>query len=156
MGIREWLDQHRRTAMGMGLGVVLLAVVSVVWQVLAQRKTFPSSLPDSYFTIDDGKTYFEANSANVPPFDYQGQQAVRAYVFECDGKRFVGYMERYLPDAKQAILAGKKTVATERFGREMKKPGGPKWIKSGDLAVEGKISDVRCPDGHGTPTEIEP
>jgi hypothetical protein len=156
MGVREWLDQHRQAATGIGVGIVVIAIASVVWQVMAQRKTYPTALPDSYFTADDGKTFFVANSENIPPFDYKGQQAVHAYVFECDSKRFVGYMDRYLPEARLAVLAGKRTPAIERFGREMKKPGDPTWTKAGDLAVEAKITDVKCPDGHGTPEEIEP
>lgn len=156
MGIREWMNQHRGVATGLVSAVVLLAVGLIVVQVMASRKKYPSESPDSFFTVDDGKTYFTASSDNIPPFDYKGQQAVHAYVFESNGKRFVGYLERYTPEARSAILAGKRTPQVERFGRQLKKPGAGEWVKSGDLAVEAKISDVRSPDGHGVPEAVEP
>jgi hypothetical protein len=156
MGIREWIDQHRGITMGLICAIVLVAVGVIVAQVLANRKAYPSASPDSYFTVDDGKTFFVASSDNIPPFDYKGQPAVHAYVFQCDGKRFVGYMERYTSDARKSILGGKRTPQIERFGRELKKPGEANWVKSGDLVVESKISDVRSPDGHGVPEAVEP
>jgi hypothetical protein len=156
MGIREWMNDHRSATTAIVAGIVLLAVGAIVAQVLANRKAYPPSSPDSYFTVDNGKTFFAASSDNIPPFDYKGQQAVHAYVFQCDGKKFVGYMERYTPEARKSILAGKRTPQIERFGRELKKPGVGEWVKSGDLVVESKISDVRSPDGHGTPEAIEP
>lgn len=156
MGLREWMDRHRGATMTIIGVVVLIAVGAIVAQVLANRKTYPSGMPDSYFTCDDGKSFFAASSENIPPFDYKGQQAVHAYVFDCNGKRFVGYMERYTPEARKSILAGKRTPEVERFGRELKKPGGAAWVKSGDLMVESKISDVHCPDGKGVPVAVEP
>src|SRR2546423_7266214 len=134
MGIREWINQHRGVATGMVSAVVLLAVGLIVVQVMASRKKYPSESPDSYFSVDDGKTFFVASSDNIPPFDYKGQQAVHAYVFQSNGKKFVGYLERYTSDARSAILAGKRSPQIERFGRELKKPGDKEWVKSGDLA----------------------
>jgi hypothetical protein len=156
MGIREWMNQHRGVTMGIVATIVLVAVGAIVAQVLANRKTYPSASPDSFFTVDDGKSFFVASSDNIPPFDYKGKPAVHAYVFQSGGKKFVGYMERYTPEARQTILAGKRSPQIERFGRELKKPGVGEWVKSGDLMVESKISDVRSPDGHGVPEAIEP
>jgi hypothetical protein len=157
MDVRRWLNENPKIAIGLLSAIVVIGVGSIVMQVLASRHGYPTQLPDSYFTVDDGKTFFVANSSNIPPFDYEGQIAVRAYVFKCDGKKFVGYVERYLPEARKSILAGKHTPEIERFGREMKKPGATKWLRSGPLEVENKMSDVRCPDGHGgVPEAIEP
>src|SRR4051794_7083151 len=99
MGVREWMNEHRGLATGIGAAIVLIAVGAIVAQVLANRKAYPSASPDSYFTVDDGKTFFVASSDNIPPFDYKGKPAVHAYVFQVDGKKFVGYMERYTTDA---------------------------------------------------------
>jgi len=156
VGVREWMNQHRGVTTTVIAGVVLVAVGLIVAQVLANRKAYPSASPDSFFTVDDGKTFFIASSDNIPPFDYKGQQAVHAYVFQCGGKKFVGYMERDLPDARQSILSGKRTPQIERFGRELKQPGTNPWVKSGDLLTESKISNVRCPDGKGVPEAVEP
>src|SRR3954471_9854250 len=148
MGIRETINNNPRAATGVMIGVVVLAIGYVVVQVMASRKKFPDSSPDSYFSIDDGKTFFTANSDNVPPFEYNGKQAVHACVFQANGQRFVGYLERYTPEARAAILAGKRTPQIERFGRELKRPGDPIWVKSGDLATEPKITqNIHAPGG---------
>jgi len=158
MGIREALNNSPRLTVGAVTALAVLATGFVVMQVLAGRRTFPSKVPDSFFSTDDGKTFFVASSENVPPFDYKGKLAVHAYVFECRGKRFVGFLERYSDSGRAAILAGKRSPETERFGRELKKPGDPIWVKSGDLATEAKVSsNIRCPDGHpDVPEAVEP
>jgi hypothetical protein len=149
MGVREWLDKNRRTMVGIVAALVIIAIGSVVYQVLANRPKFPSGSPDAYFTVDDGKSYFPESSDNIPPFDYKGQPAVRACVYECGGKRFVGYMERYTPEARKTLLEKKQsTPQLETYGREVKRPGSTSWIKASDTA-SGKIIDVRCPDGSG-------
>jgi hypothetical protein len=157
MGIREWSNQHPKVTIGIICACMLVAVTTVVVQVRAGRRNYPSRMPDSYFTVDDGKTFFVASSENYPPFDYKGQQAVRAYVFECSGKRFVAYMERYDTSAKRMLDAGKPlTPQMLRFGREIKRPGSSAWVKTGDMAVEAEIENVPCPDGKGIPEGVEP
>jgi hypothetical protein len=157
MGVREWSENHPRVTYSVVGACVVAAITTVVVNVMASRHGYPTKAPDSYFTIDDGKTFFVASSDNYPPFDYKGQQAVHAYVFECSGKRFVGYMERYNSSVKQMLDAGKLlTAEMSRFGREMKKPGDSAWVKTGDINVEAKLENVTCPDGQGTPEAVEP
>lgn len=157
MGIREWSENHPRVTYSVVGACVVAAITTVVVNVMASRHAYPSRPPDSYFTVDDGKTFFVATSDNYPPFDYKGQQAVHAYVFECSGKRFVGFMERFNPSVKQMLDAGKPlTAEMVRFGREIKKPGSTVWVKSGDLATEAIVVNVTCPDGQGTPEAVEP
>src|SRR5580658_3503052 len=93
MGAREWLNQHPNVAIGGGGVIVILAIGMIVMQVMAGRHRYPDGPPQSYFTDDDGKTFFAAPSTNVPPFDHDGQQAVSAYVFHCGGQKLVGFME---------------------------------------------------------------
>jgi hypothetical protein len=156
MGLRERLNQNPGITTLVVIGLVVLALAGVVVQVLANRRGFSSKLPDAFYTVDDGKTFFVANTENVAPFDYKGQTAVHAYVYECDGKRFVGYMERYTPDARNKILAQKRTtLELETYGRELKIPGG-EWIKASNTAAVAKIADIKCPDGRGTPQPVEP
>jgi hypothetical protein len=157
MGIREWINKNQSLAGG---AVVVLVVGAIGWatyQYLANRRTISTKLPDAYFTIDDGKTYFAASTANIPPFDHQGKQAVRAYVFDCKGTKFVGYLERYKPEARQAKLDKKATPATQIYGRELKRPGDAAWVNSGDQSAVAKIIDVPTPAGmHGEPEPVEP
>ena len=142
-------------AAGIVASFVAVAVGAVVMQVLGARQRIPTSLPKSFFTVDDGKTFFELGSENVAPFDHKGKQAVAAYVFECNGKRFVGYLERYTSEARQRIIAGKGTPKDQISGRELKRPGDATWIKSSDLAGVTKVAAIKCADG-GTPEQVEP
>jgi hypothetical protein len=172
MGLRQRLNEDRRVSAGIAAVVVVVAVASIVIQVLAGRRRFPSRLPDAFFSADDGRTFFAAGSDNVPPFDYKGRPAVRAYVYECDGKRFVGYLERYTPEAHQVMLDERQRLArlepgkssppngavigADISGRELKKPGESGWVKSSDHAGAARVTDVRCPDGAGTPVPVAP
>jgi hypothetical protein len=157
MGAREWLNEHPSVAIAGGGGIVVLAIGLIVMQVLASRHHYPDGPPQSYFTVDDGKTFFAASSTNVPPFDHNGQQAVAAYVFECGGQKFVGYMERFTPKYHDYVVANGRTPEANRYGRELKRPGDTKWLQSGDLQKEGELEDIRCPNG-GTdiPVAVEP
>lgn len=158
MGVRQWFNENPRMTAGIAAAVVLVAVGLVVVQVLASRPKIQSNLPDAYFTDDDGKTFFTANSASVAPFDRYGRPAVRAYVYECGGQRFVGYLERYNAEAHKAMLAGTATPQHQIYGRELKRPGETKWLKSGDFAAVDQLAEVKCPHGgaHGTPQPVEP
>ena len=156
MGVRQWLNERPSIAMALMGTLALIAIGAIVAQVMGSRKRFPSGPPDYYFTVDDGKTYFAASSNNYPPFDYNGQEAVEAYVYECNGKRFVGYLERYTPEARALMVAGKGTPDTLRFGRELKHPGDKQWVKSGDMATESRITTIASPDGQGTPVLVMP
>jgi len=157
MGIRDRVNENSRITLAFVASIVVLAIVAIVVQVLGNRRGPATKMPDSYFTVDDGKTFFAASSSNLPPFDYKGSQAVRAYVFECNGKRFVGFVERWQPDARKLMLEGKGTPQTRVYGWVLKRPGDATWIKSGDFPGVGRLMDVRCPDGSGgTPEPVEP
>jgi len=150
MGIRETMNRNPRITLGAITALVVVAVGFVVVQVMGSRRAFPTASPDDYFTTDDGKTFFAASRDNLPPFDYQGKEAVHAYVFECpgSGKRFVGYLERYSAEAHKKLLATKAAdPGIQMNGRELKKPGDSTWVKSSDLKAVDKVTDVRCPDG---------
>jgi len=157
IGAREWMNNHPKVAIGIGAGVVVLAISLIVGQVLASRHRYPSGPPTDYFTVDDGKTYFAAGEDNIPPFDYGGQQAVRAHVFQCSGKTFVGYLERFTPKFHDAVVANGITPGALRYGREIKKPGEAQWHAVTDVPTEVKLTTVQCPNG-GTdaPEEIGP
>jgi hypothetical protein len=154
MGMREWFNENPR-ATGAIVGVIVLAAVAgVVAQVLANRRTFPTGLPNAYYTVDDGKTFFTANMENVPPFDHHGKPAVRAYVYECKGQRSVGYVERYNAEAHKEMIEKRATVKTQISGRELKKPGSATWVKSDDHRAVAPVVEVRCADGsRGEPVE---
>ncbi len=117
-----------------------------------------------YYTSDDGKTYFADDASKVTPFDKDGKEAVRCYVFKCaDGKPFVAYLERLEKTSKEKYNAarqqakkGEMVIDLELIqmeGMEIKKPGDAKWTKR--ISAEGdRISQVNCPDGNNAALNI--
>jgi hypothetical protein len=157
MGAREWLNQHPKVAIGGGITVAVLAITLVVVQIRAGRHRYPTAIPNLYFTVDDGKTFFVDNASNVAPFDYNGQQAVRAYVYKCGSQKFVGYMERYNHKYHDLVVAKGSTPEAERFGREIKRPGDPKWFPCLNIQTEEKLTEVHCPTGSADiPEALDP
>jgi hypothetical protein len=157
MGIREWTEKHPKAIVSLVGACIAITLVTVVVQVRAGRRTITTQVPDTFFTVDDGRTFFAASGSNIPPFDYKGQEAVTAYVFECSGKQFVAYMERFTPEAHKLMVENKATPATQIYGRELKKPGSSTWIKSGDVRAVAELADVHCPDGgSGIPEPVQP
>ena len=162
MGIREQLSRNRWLGVAVGGGALLLGCAFICVQLLAGG---PAAAPDAaFFTVDDGKTWFEADASNIPPFQYEGKEAVRAYVFECDGKPFVNHLERYAPQARKAVeqMAAAAKAGTplppEAAGAnpEVKKPGAKDWVSASNYAKSGSILKVKCPDGKGDPVPVMP
>lgn len=158
MGIRDWSNKHPKATASIGGGLIIVFVSVIAAEVLANRHGYPSGLPNAYYTINDGKTYFVANTSNFPPFEHGGQEAVRAYVFQCgSGKKFVGFLEKYSPQAKKELDAGAPLSPTiMRFGREVKRPGDSRWQSTANMAAETRIENITCPKGTGTLVNIEP
>ena len=157
MGVREWANEHPKVVGGVVGACVLLGVTAAVIQAVGNRHGFQTKPPASYFTADNGQTWFADSSANNPPFDHKGQPAVRAYVFQCGGKQFVGYMERFGAKAKATLDTGVQLSPwMARFGRELKRPDDADWTPVKDEATESRICNIKCPDGVGMPEEIEP
>jgi len=151
--------------------VVVLAVVAIVGAGIAiwwQMRSDASAESGTYFTIDDGQTLFVAPSTKLAPFDKNGKPAYRAHVFECGGKRVVGYLSRYTAESIKALEEAKSYAGTGKAppnarqlasiatnGIEIKKPGDTQWTAQGDPVRAARIRVFRCPDG-STPNEVYP
>ena len=153
------------------VAIVAIAGISVGYQLVGSRPH--GSALDAFYSTDDGRTWFTDTGSLLPPFDRDGKVAVQAYVYQCNGKQFVGYLERLTPkalklthdldvavknarpgDAPPENLAEMQTA--RRWGREVKKPGDKKWV--GVNSSEGsRVTTVKCPDGsNGTPEMVYP
>jgi hypothetical protein len=159
--------KHRNVMLGAGAAAVLL-VGALAWQLTGSPSTAGGSSPgQAFYTADDGASYFAAPADLVPPADWNGKTAVKALVFQCGGKKFVGYMERFTPEAKSALAAARGAKAGDPVtasaaqalgsGVEVKKPGaGNKWA-SRRSAAAAEVLNVTCPPGSsGTPEPVMP
>jgi hypothetical protein len=158
LGIRETLNKNPSITTGVTAGIVVLAIGVNVWQLLPRggSSAMGNGTPKSFYSDDDGATYFADDATKIPPFDHNGKKAVRAQVFQCgNNPPFVGILQRYTADAKakmEKARSGKPgDVVMEDFeitGLEIKKPktGDTGWIRQTDPKA-GTVSRVTCPDG---------
>ena len=159
MGIRETLNENPRFTTGITIGIIVLVLGFIGWQIWGGLGSSTADGGSSggtkaYFSDDDGKNYFADDATKVPPFDHGGKQAVRAHVIKCDGKTFVNHLERYTPDGKKKMeaMGGKPPVgdptAVEQIrsnGMEFKRPGDKDWIRGNDPRV-GEVTRWQCKD----------
>jgi len=159
VGIRETLNKNPGLTTGATVGIILLALVFIIFQIRGGGT--PDIATEAYYTIDDGKTWFADDINKVPPFQKDGKDAYRVYVYKCaDGKEFVSHLERYTPEGKKAMEAAQKStdggnpVIMEDVmmnGMEVKDPGTDPvkgWVKQSDANRAGKIMELKCADGN--------
>ena len=156
MGIRETLNENPRITTGITIGIIVVVLLVIVLQMRGGDSAplgGGTGGTTVYFSDDDGKNYFPDDMKKVPPFDHGGKEAVRAYVFECDGKTFVNHLVRYTPDAKKrleamggTISSGDPTAAESiQAGMELKRPGEKEWVKANEPRAD-EIRRVPCKD----------
>ena len=150
------------------VGIVVVLVLGiyalVYWETKGQKFGSHSSVR-SYYTDDDGQTYFAGAGDLYPPFDHDGKPAVRCYVFKCPktGVAFVGYLEKYSDATRDSLdkpfdpsMRGKGGGPMDiREGTLVKRPGDKDWVRrNGDKG--GKIATVVCPGTTDLATAVYP
>jgi hypothetical protein len=166
VGIRETLNQNPAITTGATIAIIIIALIFIVLQFVDSGPDIPTK---SWYTTDDSSpegalaSLFKDDINKIPPFEKDGKQAYRAQVYTCDrGKtRFVAYIERYTPEAKQTLERLRAAGPDQQpepgapggpemvlmTGIEYKKPGGSEWIKQTDFQKIQDIMTVKCPDG---------
>jgi hypothetical protein len=154
MSVREAIIGNPRIGIATAGGLLLIGIVVIC---LEMRNPAPAAAPAQYyFTMDDGKTWFADAATNLPPYDKDGEQAVRAHVFRCPaGTKFVAYLERYTPDAKRTLEGTSSSAASEMSatqgayegGREVKRPGDKDWVSVTNGRALAQVVAFKCPDG---------
>jgi hypothetical protein len=159
MGLREILQKYRIAA----IVVITVVIIYAIWTIVSQVTPAHNVATRVYFTSDDGNSFFADSIELVPPVQVDGKEAVRAFVFENEKGKFVGYMMRYTPTAKAAIekyLADTKTeafkkappashgpaVAAYKDGAEYKRPGDPGWERQPKWLM-GQPTRMKAKDG---------
>jgi hypothetical protein len=164
MGIREKLNNNPKVAVSVGIAALVLGVVFAAQALTHRGGGGPSE--EAFFTTDDGKTWFAESASNLPPFQHEGKEAVRAYVYECNGKQFVNHMERLTPERRKfmealvaAQRAGQQPPAASPAvaeGQQVKRPGGKEWVSINHFIKAGPVLQARCPDGKGEALPVVP
>jgi hypothetical protein len=158
VGTRQPLNKNSKLLSALAAAAIVVAAV-VAWALWPQRaaKTAPGGTPgQAFFSTDDGKNYFSDSAKNLPPFQKDGKEALRVYVFKgADSKPFVSCLVRYTPTAKkelESIYARSEkpnpmiTNQLEMDGMEVKAPGQTTWYKKSDPRA-AELLMPRLPDG---------
>lgn len=162
MGIRETLNEHQGVTIGAAIGVTLLAIGFVVYSMNAGGAS--SQLihppPQTWFTVDDGKTFFADDASKFPPFDEDGKTALGCAVYEVNGNRVVGHVFRYTEAGKKRMEEAMRGPLTSEVSLvrdqavELKKPltGDSGWVKGTDP----RGAEIRKPPAGANVQEIFP
>lgn len=113
MATREIINQRPVLSGVLALIVILVATGAILFTRRGDDAYKPAQ---SYFTVDDGRTYFTDDITKLPPFEHDGQEAVQCYLFRCGETRFVGYLMKLPPQVKHEM----ETFAAA--GREFPRP----------------------------------
>lgn len=158
MSVREKLGAH--PAVGFLVAVILLVVATVqaayfFWPVKHQSAT------GTFYTDDDGQTYFMDSIYKFPPWDHNGRQANFAMVYSSASGNFVAYQVRFSPAALKELqdLYAKaqrgecplsdvnRLMTTEKIGfaeKQVKMRGTDKWVP---MTKMPRPIPVKAPDG---------
>ena len=168
MSIRDALSKNTRFGKGAATAFVLFAFAFVYFELRSRGNGYYVNTR-AFYSTDDGKTWFTDLSTKVPPFDKDGRQAVQAYVFRNgNGPEFVGYLQRFKPNAKQALESVQNQSPSPlkpsdanalhsayTIGREVKRPGDTQWVSGARPLQAMQITTVKIPDG-SVATPVEP
>lgn len=165
MEIRQTINDNPRIAGGVTAGIVLLALIFIIWQTLSGGAGGGSgAVPQAFFTVDDGRTYFTDDVTHVPPFKTSdGKIAYRAVVVRCGTETpFVSYLEKFsdadqkdlengLNDSKTYSATVDALFTTFDSRIIVKKPltGDKGWVAATVQTAKQyeAVKETRCPDG---------
>ncbi len=166
MGIRETLNQNPGITTGVTAAIIVIALIIIGVQLFGGGGRRIQTR--GYFTVDDGQTWFVDDIQKIPPFEHNGQEAVRAVMFTCDGGKtiFPAYLERYNAKGKAAAERVRASESSNEpdytaydemeRGLEVKRPRDPSapWVPMMDYERSNSIMTPVCPDG--TQNNLEP
>jgi hypothetical protein len=97
--VREKLNDGK---LGVGIAVTFLAIaVGILAYMLWPAPRINAT--SSFYSDDDGQSYFKDSVYKFPPFDHNGKPADEAIVILDRGSKVVGYLVRYTPDALKKL-----------------------------------------------------
>lgn len=169
MSVRELINRNSVVTTWVTIIVIVLAVGLGIYTQAGSGAPKPSS--SAWYTTDDGATWFADDVHKITPFQKDGKEAVRVYVFQCgSGKPFGGYVERYTPAAmKQVEQLSLKSPERRSLGEAMQmqslaltgvvvKKLGPNnpWTTRENRDQFVQITSIPCPAGSDPAIPVEP
>lgn len=165
MGIRETLNTQGKPVTTVVVLALLASAATIIYYQSGSGD--PQGSGPAFYSVDDGKSFFEADSANIPPFTHEGKEAIQALVYTDDGgkTRFVGYLMRFTPRGIQYLRESRAKAAASKkptlpgydhelqANTEVKRPGDKAWVKLSDISRASEIMSVRSPTDSTKPAD---
>jgi len=155
VGLRDQINEKPAIASAVVIGVILLLIGMIALQLRGNHPPTGPSGMQSYYTADDGRTWFADAEEQIPPFQHDGSLAVRCYVFKTDDSApFAGYLEQYTSKMHDELTGIVKTTGPifSESGTMVKRPGDKSWIPLG-TPVGQQIVHVKNPHGSAEPPQ---
>ena len=149
VGLRDQINQKPAIAGGVVAALVLVVIGIIYFQLKPHGRPPAISGIQMYYTTDDGHTWFADAWEKIPPFDHDGVQAVRCYLFKTSHTPpFVGYLESYTPAMHDELSGTVHSIGPviPATGTIVKRPSDKNWVLLGTPAGQ-KIVQVMSPDG---------
>jgi hypothetical protein len=161
MGVVESINKNKTWSIGFGLAMVAAAGILLAVE-LKPPKQF--SQKEAYFSDDDGSSWYLDDINNIPPYDHNAKQGVRAVIYSYDNgsKQFCGYLMRFGLAVKKRLDSAVVAAATQNppvkaaqiaYGidfaqlAEVKSPGSKSvWFSMTDPRAAA-VLNIRSPDG---------
>jgi hypothetical protein len=153
VGLRDQLNRKPLIAAGV-IGVAAAALLLVVFFQVKPSKPPAISGIQSYYTTDDGVTWFADDVEKVPPFDHNGSPAVRCHVFKSGASQpFAGYLEKFTSAMRDQLTgATSGQVISPMNGILVKRPGDKQWVPIAS-AAGSQVVAVKSSSGSSSPVE---
>jgi hypothetical protein len=130
VALRETLAKYQ-TPIVIAAGVAIVVCVAFsIYEIMGSSHSHLTVPAQTYYSDDDGLTYFMDDLTQVPPYNHNGKMAVQAIVFQCPGGApFVAILEKFTDAEKKKIDA------------EMAKPT-PNIVTITELRGAGQLGKV--------------
>ncbi len=164
MGFREEINKKKSLAVA---GTLILLAIAGVILYTASSSGVPALLSTGYYSDDDGKTWFKDDAGKLCPFDHNGKQAVRAYVFRYgSGDAFVGYLGKLTDAGRKQAEDLKQHPLTAETGQALtgllnnalmlKRPGDSKWQPATSPGASAILNLVPPAGANGELSAVDP
>jgi len=155
MTIREMIQKYRGWA---NCAAIIMLLATITLTVVNSRSDGIPQIKYAFYSDDDGQSYFRDDVNKLFPFDHNGKQAYRAYIFHTGGgKPFVGYLERINDNAMAKLRSLQSQPQTPEgvtqidlvraAGLEARTPGAIQWLPEGSPAFSKMVDGLKGPDG---------
>ena len=143
MSLREKMNDNPAVVGGVVAGLVVLVLALVFWPKGSNDDFVPVGVKGTYFTEDNGKTFFVAPPGSIPGETKGpgGKPAFVAKVWQYPGEeRQVGWVEHFTPTGLAAIKQfysdpankDKPIDAASQEGEKLvRRPGSDQWVRYG-------------------------